>query len=75
MGKGLILFRRQFFMRELENCSFREGKNVNKDWRKTEHFLAKYQLRKTNKKNHLSRRHLFFNIPINGALLRCPVGI
>lgn len=48
MGKGLSLFRRQCFMGQAENrkTAFLGKKNVNKDWRKHKHFLAKYQLKK-----------------------------
>lgn len=70
MGKGLILFRRQFFMRELENRIFREEKMSTRIEGKQD-FLAKYQFKQKKKK----KTQLFFNIPINGALLRCPVGI
>ena len=56
-------------MRELENCIFREEKMSTRIEGKQD-FLAKYQFKQKKKKTQL-----FFNIPINGALLRCPVGI
>ena len=57
-------------MRELENRIFREEKMSTRIEGKQD-FLAKYQFKQKKKK----KTQLFFNIPINGALLRCPVGI
>lgn len=44
---------------ENQKTAFLEKKNVNKDWRKHEHFLAKYQL----KKNSIFQKTPFLEPP------------